>query len=172
MESSHDHGLRTVGHTAVTSLATAAGAHRAGNAAAIGASIQSLAALLNRNLRQALRGEDLSAAHWKVPKQIERTDPVSIGAVAAALETSPGTVGHLARHLVDLGYVGDDACGRLEISPVGLAVIRRIEHAVELQQSWLSLDIDSQDLSIFQQVCERLGRVLQDAEALPDRMAA
>lgn len=172
MESSFDYGHASASNAAATRSTIAARPAAANSAATISTQIQALASLLNKNLRNALRDEEIGAAQWKVLKQIEQMDPVSVGAIAARLETSTSTIEKLADQLVDLGYVGQDSCGRLELAPVGLAVIRRVENAVKFQQNWMRLNIDQHDLSIFQQVCESMAGMLNSAEDARERAAA
>jgi len=162
LESIYNHGHAS----AFASTGEATPAEQRGAAAdTIGAQIQTIAALLNRNVRNVLRSEELSAAQWKVLRLIEKTGPASVDALAAALETGQSGIATLANQLVNLGYIGVNQTGCLELSPVGQAVIQRIERTVRMQQDWLSIAVDPQDLATFRDVCRTLSSILKDGPA-------
>lgn len=161
MEITRDHGHASAFDPADASAAKAAdGGEGEAATAALAANITSLATLLNRRLRDTLRAEDLSAAHWSVLKQVEKAGPVSVGAVAAALDMEETNAVRLAGQLSKLGYIGVDGNTQLETSPVGRAVMRRVEHNLRLQLDWLRGAVDPQELSVFQQVCKKFANVL------------
>jgi len=165
LESSYNHGHAS----AFASTGAAAGEaeskpQRGVSLDTIGAQVQTLAALLNRSLRNALRSEELSAAHWKILKQIEKSGPAAVDAIAAALETGRSGIATLANQLIGLGYIGVDHASCLALSPVGQAVILRIERTIRVQQDWLTVSVDSQDLATFKNVCKSLADVLKSGQ--------
>lgn len=178
MESSYNHGHASAfASTGAGADETASAPQRGASLNSIGAQVQTLAALLNRNLRNALRSEELSAAHWKILKQIEKSGPAAVDTIAAALEAGRSGIATLANQLIGLGYIGVDHSSSLALSPVGQAVILRIERTIRVQQDWLTGSVDSHDLAIFKDVCKSLADVLKSGQmgqpnAIPEQAAA
>lgn len=165
MESLLNHGHASAfASTGSPAVETTAVAQRSADVDTIGAQIQILATLLNRHLRNALRAEDLSAAHWKILKLVKKSGPISIVEMATALETGRHGIATLTDQLVGLGYLGGDPSGSFELSPVGQAVIQRIERTIRVQQDWLSVSIDSQDLATFKEICASLSNILKSGQ--------
>ena len=165
MERSYNHGHASAfASTGDAAGETASAAQRSAAIDTIGAQIQTLAALLNRSIRNALRSEELSAAQWKVLRVVEKSGPAAAGTIAATLETGQSGIATLANQLVNLGYIGVNQAGCFELSPVGQAVIQRIERTIRMQQDWLSISIDPQDLATFKEVCQTLSNILKDGQ--------